>query len=40
MNKNKALVDQGFENWSKGTGSFFDLLTEDVLDHYRQQSYR
>jgi uncharacterized protein len=28
--ENKKLIQQGFENWAKGTGSFFDLLADNV----------
>ncbi|HEY0177808.1 MAG TPA: nuclear transport factor 2 family protein [Pedobacter sp.] len=27
---NRQLVTQGFDHWTKGTGSVFDLLSEDV----------
>jgi uncharacterized protein len=30
METNKTIIQQGFNNWSHGTGSFFDLLTDDV----------
>ena len=29
--ENKKLIQQGYDNWANGTGSFFDLLAEDVL---------
>jgi len=29
-NKNKEMIKQAFENWRSGTGSFFDLLADDV----------
>ena len=28
--RNKARVEAGFDKWSSGTGSFFELLSEDV----------
>lgn len=28
--KNKQIVSEGFANWANGTGSFFDLLADDV----------
>ena len=28
--ENKRLIQQGYDNWANGTGSFFDLLAEDV----------
>lgn len=28
--ENKKLIQQGYDNWANGTGSFFDLLAEDV----------
>ncbi|MEW6144236.1 MAG: nuclear transport factor 2 family protein [Thermodesulfobacteriota bacterium] len=28
--KNKEIVREGFAKWANGTGSFFDLLTEDA----------
>ncbi|MBD2099776.1 nuclear transport factor 2 family protein [Leptolyngbya sp. FACHB-261] len=28
--KNKEIVRQGFARWASGTGSFFDLLADDV----------
>jgi ketosteroid isomerase-like protein len=28
--ENKKIIQQGFENWANGTGSFFDLLVDDV----------
>lgn len=28
---NTALVQQAFENWQQGTGSVFDLLTDDAV---------
>jgi ketosteroid isomerase-like protein len=31
MKKNKELVRKGFEDWANGTGSFFDLLAEDMV---------
>lgn len=31
MDKNKTLIRNGFEQWAKGTGSFFDLLADDVV---------
>lgn len=27
---NKAIIRQAFDRWTKGTGNFFDLLTDDV----------
>jgi ketosteroid isomerase-like protein len=30
METNKELVREGFANWANGTGSFFDLLADDV----------
>jgi hypothetical protein len=29
--ENKRLIQQGYDNWANGIGSFFDLLAEDVL---------
>lgn len=29
MNQNQIIM-AGFQNWADGTGSFFDLLSEDV----------
>lgn len=31
MNKNKALIQRGFDQWAQGSGSFFDLLADDVV---------
>jgi ketosteroid isomerase-like protein len=31
MDKNKALIRQGFERWANGSGSFFDLLADDMV---------
>jgi ketosteroid isomerase-like protein len=28
--ENKKLIQQGYDRWANGTGSFFDLLAEDV----------
>lgn len=28
--KNKKIIQEGFDKWSAATGSFFDLLTEDM----------
>jgi hypothetical protein len=28
--KNKEIVREGFARWANGTGSFFDLLADDV----------
>ena len=28
--KNKEIIREGFAKWAKGTGSFFDLLADDV----------
>jgi ketosteroid isomerase-like protein len=28
--ENKKLIQQGYDHWASGTGSFFDLLAEDV----------
>jgi hypothetical protein len=28
--ENKELIRQGYENWANGTGSFFNLLADDV----------
>jgi hypothetical protein len=28
--KNKEIIQEGFTKWANGTGSFFDLLAEDV----------
>ena len=28
--QNKSLVLEGFRNWAEGTGSFFDLLADNV----------
>lgn len=28
--ENKKLIQQGFDHWSNGTGSFFDLLADDL----------
>ena len=30
MTTNKAIVEQGFEDWTSGSGRFFDLLADDV----------
>jgi uncharacterized protein len=30
MENNKTIVREGFDNWTQGTGSFFDLLTDDA----------
>lgn len=27
---NKQIVQEAFDNWARGTGSFFDLLSEDM----------
>jgi ketosteroid isomerase-like protein len=31
MEKNKKLIQDGFENWANGTGNFFDLLADNVV---------
>ena len=28
--ENKKLIQQGYDNWANGTGSFFDLLAENI----------
>jgi hypothetical protein len=28
--KNKEIIHEGFAKWANGTGSFFDLLADDV----------
>lgn len=30
MNQNQQIILAGFQSWTDGTGSFFDLLSEDV----------
>jgi len=30
MENNKQIVKDGFDKWANGTGSFFDLLTDDL----------
>jgi ketosteroid isomerase-like protein len=30
MEKNKQLIKKGFDRWTDGTASFFDLLSDDV----------
>lgn len=30
MKENKKIIQQGFDHWTNGTGSFFDLLTDDL----------
>ena len=30
MENNKQIVKEGFDKWTNGTGSFFDLLTDDL----------
>jgi hypothetical protein len=27
---NKRIIKAGFDRWAQGTGSFFDLLTDDM----------
>src|SRR5687768_14910935 len=29
--KNKMLIQNGFDQWTNGTGSFFDLLADDAV---------
>jgi ketosteroid isomerase-like protein len=31
QSENKKIVNAGFERWANGKGSFFDLLTDDVV---------
>jgi ketosteroid isomerase-like protein len=31
METNKKLVQEAFDKWANGTGSFFDLLSENVV---------
>jgi len=30
MKKNKQLIQKGFDQWTNGSASFFDLLADDV----------
>jgi ketosteroid isomerase-like protein len=30
VEKNKQLIQKGFDQWANGSGSFFDLLADDV----------
>jgi uncharacterized protein len=29
--KNKQIIQEGFDQWANGAGSFFDLLSDDVV---------